>query len=65
MDWVVAPFDQRLLLAEDEVSTTLPPEQKVVGPPTVNVGTAGIGFTVTTVAAELAEVQGPLVTFTV
>jgi hypothetical protein len=65
MDGVVAPFDQTFPDADDEVSTTLPPEQKVVGPPGVTVGTAGIGFTVTTVAAEFAEVQGPLVTLTV
>ncbi len=32
-----------------EVSTTLPPAQKVVGPPGVIVGVAGSGLTVTTV----------------
>ena len=64
MDCVVAPFDHKLFEAEEEVKTTLPPEQKVVGPPAVIVGTAGVGFAVTTVAAELPEVQEPPVTFT-
>jgi hypothetical protein len=35
-----------------EVKVTLPPAQKVVGPPAVIVGVAGKAFTVTTVAAE-------------
>ncbi len=48
-----------------EVSVTLPPAQKVVGPPLI-VGVAGIGLTVTVVAAEAALVQElPSVTFTV
>jgi hypothetical protein len=64
MDCVVAPVDQTLLMAEEEVSTTLPPEQNVVGPPAEIVGTAGSVLTVTTVAAELAEVQGAFVTLT-
>ena len=37
-----------------ELSTTLPPWQKVVGPPGVAVGVAGSGLTVTTVGAETA-----------
>jgi len=37
-----------------EVSVTLPPAQKVVGPPGVIVGAAGSGLTVTAVMAEAA-----------
>jgi hypothetical protein len=37
-----------------EVSVTLPPVQKVVGPPGVIVGVGGSGLTVTTVGAEVA-----------
>jgi hypothetical protein len=65
MDCVVAPFDQTLFDDEDEVSTTLLPEQNVVGPPAEIVGTEGIGFTVTTVAVEGADVQAPSVVVTV
>ena len=38
---VVSPVDQTLSIAEDEVSTTEPPAQKVVAPPGVIVGAAG------------------------
>ena len=65
MDCVVAPFDQPFPVAEEEVNTTFPPEQKVVEPPAEIVGVAGIGFTVTTVAAEIGEVHKPLSTKTV
>ena len=41
----------------EEFSVTLPPEQKVVGPPGVTVGVAGVGFTVTTTGDETAEVH--------
>ena len=51
---VVAPVDQTLPVADEEVSTTLPPAQKVVVPPAVIVGAVGIGFTVTVVPAEVA-----------
>jgi hypothetical protein len=34
---------------------TDPPAQKEVGPPAVIVGVAGVGFTVTVVAADVAE----------
>ena len=61
---VVAPllqvFPEALLL----VSTTLPPEQNVVGPPSVIVGVGGVGFTVTEVA-ELIALHAPKVTVTV
>lgn len=46
MDCVVAPFDQVFPVAEEEVKTTEPPAQNVVGPPAVMVG--GVpGVTVT------------------
>jgi hypothetical protein len=57
MDCVVAPFDQKLLLGEDEVNVTDPPAQKVVGPPAVMVGTAGIVFTITFTGVEAGDVQ--------
>ncbi len=63
MDCVVAPFDQRLPVADDEVNTTEPPEQNVVAPLAVIVGTAGKAVTVTLVAAEVAE-HKPLLTVT-
>jgi hypothetical protein len=64
-DCVVAPFDQRFPLADEEVSMTFPPEQNVVGPPAEIVGVAGIGLTVTTVAVEEADVQKAFDTDTV
>jgi len=49
-----------------EVNVTLPPAQKVKGPPAVIVGVAGKAFTVTTVAADDALWQpDALVTWTV
>ena len=51
-------------LALLDVSVTLPPSQNVVGPPGVIVGVAGIGFTVTVVAADAALEQPRLVTTT-
>lgn len=56
IDWVAAPFDQVFPVAADDVNTTDPPEQKVVGPLAVIVGATGSGFTVTVVEAG-AEVQ--------
>ena len=50
-------------LALLDVSSTLPPVQKVVGPPGVMVGVAGIGFT-TTLVVPAAEVQPLTVTVT-
>jgi hypothetical protein len=64
MDCVVAPFDQVLPVADEEVKVTEPPAQKVTGPPAVIVGTGGTGFTVTTVATDVDE-QDPLETVTV
>ena len=63
MDCVVAPFDQRLSVADDDVKTTEPPEQNVVDPLAVITGTVGKAFTVTLVAAEVAE-HKPLLTAT-
>lgn len=57
MDCVVAPFDQKLFVAEEDVSVTEPPEQNVVGPLAVMVGTAGIVFTTTFTGADAAEVH--------
>jgi hypothetical protein len=63
---VVAPVDQRYEVPALEVSVTLPPTQKVNGPPAVMVGVAGSAFTVTIVAAEAALWQpDALVTCTV
>lgn len=64
IDWVVAPVDQVFPVAEDEVKVTELPEQKVVGPLAVIVGTGGSGFTVTVVAADTEE-HDPLETVTV
>ena len=41
MDCELAPVDQVLPEAEEEVKVTDPPEQKVVAPEAVMVGTAG------------------------
>jgi hypothetical protein len=51
---VVAPVDHKYVVPALEVSVTLPPEQKVNGPPAEIVGVAGKAFTVTTVAADEA-----------
>ena len=64
IDCVVAPFDQMFPVVDDEVRVTLPPWQKVVAPEAVIVGVAGSAFTVTTVAADEAEAQVPLLTET-
>ena len=60
---VVAPFDQRYVLPALAVSVTLPPAQNVVGPPAVIVA-AGVGLTVTAVAADVALQPEALVTVT-
>lgn len=57
MDWVVAPFDQKLLLGEEEVKVTDPPAQNVVAPLAVIVGTAGMVLTITFTGADGAEVH--------
>lgn len=60
MDCVVAPVDQVFPVADDEVSTTLDPEQKATGPLAVMVGCSGLGFTVTVTAADDAELHEPV-----
>jgi len=65
MDCVVAPFDQRFPVEADEVRMTFPPAQKVVDPLAVTVGVAGIGFTVTAIGADAAELHPADVTVTV
>jgi len=59
MDWVVAPFDHTFPVVAEDVKTTVPPEQNVVGPLALMVGAAGNGLTVTTVGVEVA-LQLPL-----
>ena len=61
---VCPPGDQMLSVALLEVKVTLPPEQKLVGPPAVIVGVVGAGFTVTLIVLEAAEAQPPLFTTT-
>jgi hypothetical protein len=64
VDCVMSPFDQRFPLISDEVKTTFPPSQNVVGPFAEIIGVAGTAFTVIVTAAELGEVQLPNVSFT-
>ncbi|MNU79313.1 hypothetical protein D3C71_689270 [compost metagenome] len=61
---MVAPVDQVFPVAEEDVRTTEPPAQNVIGPLAVMIGVAGSGFTVTVVATDVAE-QGPFETVTV
>ena len=63
MACVVAPLLHRLPIALLLVRTTLPPEQKVVGPPAVIVGVVGVGLTVTLVVA-LVALHAPAFTVT-
>ena len=62
----MAPFDQVFPVASDEVNVTLPPEQKVVGPPAVMVGAVGPGVTETVKALEvlLHQLLRPVVVVT-
>ena len=39
---VVAPLDHKWDVPADDVNVTVPPEQKVIGPPAVTVGAAGV-----------------------
>jgi hypothetical protein len=65
IDCVVAPVDQEYVKPLGAESVTLPPAQKVVEPLGVIAGVGGFGFTVTTVAAEVALQPLPSVTVTV
>lgn len=56
IDCDVAPFDQRLFVAYDDVSVTLPPAQNVVGPLAVIVGAEGRAMMLVVVEAG-AETQ--------
>ena len=62
MDCVVSPVDQVLPVAEEEVSSTLPPWQKVNVPVTVTVGLAGLAIIVVVIAFDGSELQPPLTT---
>jgi len=55
----VAPFDHAFPVVAEDVKTTVPPEQKVVGPLALMVGVAGNRLTVTTVGVDVA-IQLPL-----
>jgi hypothetical protein len=59
---VVAPVDHKYVVPALEVKVTLPPVQKVVGPPAVIVGVPGSALTVTDPDTVLvtAGVQVPL-----
>ena len=54
---VVAPVDHKYVDPALDVNVTLPPVQKVNGPPAVIVGAVGIVLTVTVVAADGTEVH--------
>ena len=63
IDCVVAPVDQRLPVADDEVRVIVPPvHESAEGP--VMVGVAGAAFAATTNAVEVAEQPPALVTVT-
>ena len=64
IDCVVSPVDHKFPLAVDDVRITEPPSQKVVKLPAVTTGVVGIGFTVTLIVFETAEVHGPSTTVT-
>ena len=55
IDCVVALFDHTLFVGEDETNVTEPPEQKVVEPDGVIIGTAGVGLTVTEIVADVGD----------
>jgi hypothetical protein len=64
IDAVVAPVDQRYVAPLDAVSVTLPPAQKVVGPPAVMLA-VGFALAVTEVGEDVALQPLALVTVTV
>jgi hypothetical protein len=59
MDGVVAPFDQVIPVAAEDVKVTEPPSQKVVGPDAVMVG---VVIDPVTLTAGDVEAHAPLVT---
>lgn len=64
IDCVVAPVDQRLSVADEEVRTTEPPAQNVVEPLAEIVGVGATVPTVTIVVAETKGGQAPMVVVT-
>jgi hypothetical protein len=64
IDCVVAPVDHVFPVEAEEVNVIDPPAQNEFGPLPAIVGTGGIGFTVTAVAADVEE-QDPFETVTV
>ena len=52
-------------VADDEVKTTDPPAQKIVGPPALTVGVGSVAFASTVVPALTALEQPEAVTITV
>jgi hypothetical protein len=60
IDCVVAPLDQVLPVALEEVKTTEPPEQKVVEPPAVIMGVVRV-FVIETVVTGEVELHAPFV----
>ena len=64
IDWLVAPFDQVLLVELDDVNVTDPPEQKVVAPLALIIGVDGTVFTETFDGLDVA-LHVPLETVTV
>jgi hypothetical protein len=64
IDCVVAPFDHRYVKPSGALSVTEPPSQNAVGPLAVMSGVEGFAFTVTAVAADVAEQPLPFVTVT-
>ena len=65
IDCEVAPLDQMLPVAEDDVSVTLWPWQKVVAPDAVIVGATGAVVRATTTGADGMVLHVPLLTETV
>ena len=51
----MAPVDQVFPLVAEDVNTTFPPWQKVVGPFAAIVGAVGFGLTITVVPIDVAE----------
>ena len=65
IDCVEVPVDQVFPAVAEEVSTRLPPAQKVVGPPAEIAGAAGIGLTVTAIGVDVEAGQEPAAAETV
>jgi hypothetical protein len=57
IEGVVALVDQVFPLLCEDVSTTDPPGQNIVGPPAVIVGAAGLASRITVMPFEASDVQ--------